>query len=337
MIEFCKRTIGSRLVWLVVCVCINSVGFGQGRQVDEIKVPDPESVTVNASDGVPIRCSYYAGGFIETAGDKKGKPKVEKKPGKEVVPVILLHGWDGRRRNFDELATTLQKRGHAVIVPDLRGHGDSTTVTLANGEVKEIDRDRMRSTDIAGMVRDVEACKQFLLDKNNAAEVNIEQLCVVGADVGAIVAVNWAAYDWSRRQLPAFKQGQDVKALVLISPKYSFKGFSLQKPLLHPIIKRTLSIMLIVGEDDRSAASDANKIHGQLEKMRDDPPENPEERLKKQDLFYLKPNTTLQGTQLINVPSFPLRNNIALFIDLRLVRNSDLFPWMERKNPLGTN
>ncbi len=337
MIGLCKRNSANTLLWLLVSTSIASVGYCQGRTQEELTVPDPETLTVNASDGVPIRCSYYAGGFVETAGDKKDKPKVEKNPGKEVVPVILLHGWDGRRREFDDLATTLQKRGHAIIVPDLRGHGDSTTVTLPNGDVKNIERDRMRSSDIAGMVLDVEACKKFLLDKNNEGELNIEMLCVVGAEVGATVAVNWAAYDWNRRQLPAFKQGRDVKALVLVSPKASFKGFSLQKALAHPIIQKTLSVMLIVGEGDRSAASATKKIHLQLERMREDPPENPEERMKKQDLFYLKPNTTLQGTRLVNVPSLPLKKNIGLFIDLRLVRNSDSFPWMERKSPLGTN
>lgn len=332
-----NRNTGTVLVWLLLCLCMASDGFGQGRKEEDLKVPDPETITVDAKDGVPIRCSYYPGGFVETAGDKKDKPKVEKKPGKEVVPVILLHGWDGRRRDFDELATTLQKRGHAVIVPDLRGHGDSASVLLPNGETKEIDRDRMRSTDMAGLLFDIEACKKFLMDKNNEGQVNIELLCVVGADVGAIAAVNWAAYDWSRRQLPAFKQGQDVKALVLISPMSSFKGFTLQKALAHPIIQKSLSVMLIVGDADRTASRDAKQMHTRLEKMRDDPPENPEERLKKQDLFFLKPNTTLQGTQLINVPSLPLRNNIALFIDLRLVRNADLFPWTERKSPLGTD
>jgi len=302
--------------------------FGQRRSEDEVKIPDPTAVTVETSDGVPIRCSYYPGGFVETPTDNKDKPKIEKKPGKEVVPIILLHGWEGRRRDFDELASSLQKRGHAVMVPDLRGHGDSSRVTLANGETKDIDLARMRSTEIAGMLFDVEAVKKFFFEKNNAGEVNIELLCVVGADVGAIVAVNWAAYDWSRRQLPAFKQGRDVKALVLVSPESSFKGFSLTTALNHPIIQKSMSIMIIVGEDDRSAASDAKTIHSRLERLRtDQDPKNP-------DLVYLKPNTTLQGTQLINVPGLPLRDYIGVFIEQRLVRKSSEFPWTERTSPL---
>ncbi|MEX0820173.1 MAG: alpha/beta fold hydrolase [Pirellulaceae bacterium] len=326
----CYRNVGRNLTIFMVCTCLVSICFGQRRPEDDLKIPDPEAVTVQATDGMSIRCSYYPGGFVETPGDKKDKPKIVKKPGKEVVPVLMLHGWDGRRRDFDELATTLQKQGHAVIVPDLRGHGDSSTIQLANGQIEEIDRDRMRPADMAKMLYDVEAAKKFLLDKNNAGELNIELLCVVGADVGATVAVNWAAYDWSRRQLPAFKQGRDVKALVLVSPKTSHRGLSLNKSLSHPIIQKFLSVMLIVGEGDRDASRDAKSIHSRIEKMRDEPPKE----LEKQDLFYLRPNTTLQGTQLINVPGLPLRQNIGLFIELRLVRKANDFPWMERKNPL---
>ena len=60
----------------------------------------------------------------------------------ESIPVILLHGFKGNRKDFtkeDEgLAWFLQKNlGCAVIVPDLRGHGDSTKVRIANSNRKE--------------------------------------------------------------------------------------------------------------------------------------------------------------------------------------------------------
>ena len=91
--------------------------------------------------------------------------------------------------------------------------------------------------------------------------------------------------------------------------------------------------MLIVGEGDRDAARAAKSIHTRIEKMRDDPPTDPKER----DLFYLKPNTTLQGTRLINAKAFPLRKNIALFIDWRLVRKADNFSWTNRLDPRERN
>ena len=42
---------------------------------------------------------------------------------------------------------------------------------------------------------DMEAVKKFLWERNNAGELNIDKLCVVGAEMGASVAVNFALAD----------------------------------------------------------------------------------------------------------------------------------------------
>ncbi len=326
----CYRNVGRNSLVFLGCTCLASIAFGQRRAEEKLTIPDPQAVTVETSDRISIRCSYYPGGFVEKPGEKKDEPKVEQKPGKEVVPIIMLHGWGGSRRDFDVLASQLQKAGHAIIVPDLRGHGDSSSIQLANGEVKPIDRDRMRPADLAGMLLDVEAAKKFLMDKNNAGDVNIELLCIVGADVGSIIAVNYAAFDWARRQLPAFKQGRDVRALVLISPQESHKGFTLTKALVYPVVQNSLSIMLIVGEQDRTASREAKSIHGRLERQRT-VPTDPRDL----DLVYIRQDAMLQGTQLINVPGLPLRDYIATFIEHRLARKAGDYPWTERKSPLG--
>lgn len=317
------------------CLVLPIQAFAQDEE--DLEVPDPESIVVETKDRVPIHCTYYAGGFMEMPGGKD-KKKVTKKPGKEVVPIIMLHGWEGSRREYDILASGLQKMGHAVIVPDLRGHGSSTAVKLPNGEEKEIKLDRMRRADMeVGFVLDIEAAKKFLLDKNNSGELNIELLCVIGADVGAIAAVNYAAMDWSRKQLPAFKQGRDVKALVLLSPQQSHKGFTLTKSLQHPVVRRDLSLMMIVGAQDKKALASTKSVFSRVEKHHDPPPADPEERLKKQDLFRIETDTLLQGTQLLRARGLNVNAMIARFIDFRLVRKSEDFPWAERPNPFGGN
>ena len=58
--------------------------------------------------------------------------------GPESIPVILLHGFSGKekasRKDFTQeqgLASFLQEKlGCFVIVPDLRGHGDSTKIKV---------------------------------------------------------------------------------------------------------------------------------------------------------------------------------------------------------------
>ena len=54
---------------------------------DELTIPPPKTLTFRTKDFVRIQATYYAGGF------RKSGDKVEEVPGKEVVPVILLHGW----------------------------------------------------------------------------------------------------------------------------------------------------------------------------------------------------------------------------------------------------
>ena len=70
----------------------------------------------------------------------------------------------------------------------------------------------------------MKAVKDFLWERNNAGELNIDKLCVVGAEMGASVALNFALADAldqdSNRVLrPDYKLGRFVKALVLISPE----------------------------------------------------------------------------------------------------------------------
>ena len=61
-----------------------------------------------AFDGTILSATYYRGA-----------------KGKDSVPVVLLHGRGGSRRDFDPIIPALLKEGMAVLVPDIRGHGKS--------------------------------------------------------------------------------------------------------------------------------------------------------------------------------------------------------------------
>ncbi len=161
------------------------------------QLPPPQNITLTTRDGVSLGATFY--------------PSLL---GKEAVPVIMLHQYKGSRNDFKDLAATLQAKGCAVLVPDLRGHGQSTRQQLPNGGEREINVALLRQQDFVAMVdQDLEACKSFLMDKNNAGELNINKLCVIGEEMGAVVGVDWAAWDWHWPRLATGKQGQDVKAL----------------------------------------------------------------------------------------------------------------------------
>jgi predicted alpha/beta-fold hydrolase len=89
---------------------------------DGNEIPKHSIETVKTGDGQILSCRWYP------------SPK-SKDDGKYVVPVIILHHWGGEGIQFDALATLLQQRGHAVIVPDLRGHGNSTTLSRPNEDI----------------------------------------------------------------------------------------------------------------------------------------------------------------------------------------------------------
>jgi pimeloyl-ACP methyl ester carboxylesterase len=292
--------------------------------------PEPEHVWLETKDGWKIHCTYYG----PQEGIRKGSD-----PGKETVPIIMVHGWGGQGSDYSILAEGLQTYGHASIVPDLRGHGRSTSRKLPDGNIKIIKHDDARKfgpLEKDNMYLDIEACKKFLMEKNNDKEVNIEMLCVVGAEAGTIVAANWAAVDWNWPIMPAFKQGQDVKALVLLSPRQTFERMNATKALAHPAIAQKLSILIAVGQNDRRAYGDAKRIHSRLERVRPTPPKDRIEKLRKQDLFFVTAQTNLQGTKLLN-RALPINRNIAGFIDLRLVKKREDLLWAERKNPIGGN
>jgi pimeloyl-ACP methyl ester carboxylesterase len=284
------------------------------------KLPEPEDVPLETKDGVSLMATYYPG----TAK-------------KETIPIIMVHGLDGQRGDFHAMAMYLQGLGHASIVPDLRGHGQSKAQKLPNGATRTIKVDAMNRLELERMMFDLEACKKFLLDQNNKGEVNIEELCVMGSEFGSILAVRWAALDWSAKILPAFKQGQDVKALVLLSPLQTYKGVSLREALVFPPVQTQVAVMLIAGTKDTKATSEAKKIynslHGHHPKVDDD-----DEARKV--VVLLQPETALAGTKLLTtslrLPTWGSPPQaIARFIDLRLVDRKADFPWQERKSPLA--
>ncbi|MGE0606425.1 MAG: alpha/beta hydrolase [Pirellulales bacterium] len=265
------------------------------------ELPEPEDVTLNGSRGVNIVATYYPGMH-----------------GKDTLPVLLLHMHKGSRKDYHELAVALQEVGHAVMVPDLRGHGDSPLYDQKN---VRIEVDKLRREHFQASMEDVELCKRFLMDKNNSGELNIDKLCVVGAEFGAILAVNWTAVDWSAIPLPAMKQGQDVKAVLLLSPKYTMEGVTINDGLKSPALQKEILIGIISGKND----ADARRLDKAFGGFR---PGGSGGKRREQTVFYTQLNTTLEGTKMITAADLNVIPKIRRFIDLVAQKN---IPWQDRK------
>lgn len=292
------------VLWLTVAAAVFGSGLPRATADDKQEKPlPPEEVTLKASDGVSLAATFYPS-----------------RQGKDAAAIVLMHAYRGNRGDFAALALKLQDAGHAVIAPDLRGHGESSPI---DGE--------LRPVDFAAMVRqDLEAVKRFLVDKNNAGELNIERLGVVGVEMGASLAVIWAALDWSWPVLATGKQGQDVKALALVSPEWSFRGMRINDAIAQPNVRSDLSCLIVVGQRNSKLLQEAKRLHNALARYHPTPP--PGEADAKQTLWLKSPRTSLQGTQLMNEKTLKVDQMIVEFVKMRLV--DPPFPWRERKSPL---
>jgi pimeloyl-ACP methyl ester carboxylesterase len=292
------------------------------------RVQPPETVSLVTKDGVHLQLTYFA------SGARKGAPQAQ-----QVTPVVLLHDHKETRAVFNSLAQQLQAFGgganggpsFAAVTVDLRGHGNSVKQVFANGETVDIDASRLRKDDYIAMVTmDMAAVRSFLVGKNDAGELNLNKLCLVGSGMGASVAVNWALQDWSWPPLAVGKQGQDVKALVLISPRWQFNGLTFQLPMRHRQLKQNAAWMLVYGEADGKVAADARRIEKQLERFHPEPAAGTAQESR--SLQIVKLQSTLQGSTLMRQIGAPIEEKIVAFLSEQVGKKQ--IPWTNRRGRL---
>jgi pimeloyl-ACP methyl ester carboxylesterase len=263
--------------------------------------------------------------------------------GKDSIPVILLHDLKGSRQDFLKeggLAPYLhEKLGCAVLAPDLRGHGESTTITSGK-KTETLSAGKLTRQYPLMITQDLQAVKDFLWKKNNAEQLNIDKLCVVGVGMGASVALDFAWYDAMSYGEPTsrpgyygpLKLGRFVKSMVLVTPEWSFPGLRTRQALASPDVRANISVMILVGKDNRALMDDAKRFDEFFAKYHNGPAEDKKET---QTLWLGRLNTNLAGTKLLDEPSLDIPKLIAYFLNLRMVNNPDAkkIVWKERKRP----
>ncbi len=292
-----------------------------------IEIP-PE--TLKTKDGVRLSATYYPGNR-----------------GNKTVPLILIHGWDGDRNDFATLAPYLQQQGYAVLVADLRGHGQSTVREKTPDVTQRIDREKDQVKLFADMLEyDLPLLKAYLRQKNNDGTLNINKLGLIGVDSGAILAAAFAAADWNPRVLRTGKadpQTGDVKAIVLISPPKVKFGMKVQDYLTgkgaNPLWNRSLSALILCGTGGTVDTPDklekqfitAIKKSGGTEtvvaydangqEIKTDKPEK--------KVYAITSKSKLQGAKLIALEGEAEQQTIDVFLQRRL--KTPFYRWNERK------
>ncbi len=175
----------------------------------------------------------------------------------------------------------------------------------------------------------MESVKNFLLTKNNAGELNIERLGVVGVEMGATIAVNWAALDWSWPVLATGKQGQDVKALVLVSPEWSFKGVRISEAIVQPSVQQRTGVLDHHGPPQLEVCGRRKRLNRALARYHPEPARRSREA---DAVLADAPHEPAGNAVDERKDASTCEQMIVEFVELRLLKPD--FAWRDRQAPL---
>ncbi|MFM8286738.1 MAG: alpha/beta hydrolase [Planctomycetaceae bacterium] len=256
-----RRVLFTGLVVLHAGLAMPALAWAQAKTGESAGKNEPVNVVLRTKDNLALKATYY-----------------QSSRGKDAAVVVLLHMRDGNRfiwQSEGGFANRLHKEGYAVLTVDLRGHGESRgdgAAGAAQGD-KKARRDLKKGDLVAMYEGDMEAVNKFLLERHQAEEFNMNKTAFVGPEMGATVAVYAAFRDWNKppyadapvdsgRQTP---RGQNVRALVLISPQQNLQGLGLAQPLKGlgaPILG--VSCLVAVAQKDAQDKGQAKKTYDQV-------------------------------------------------------------------------
>lgn len=174
----------------------------------------PTQVSLTTADGVALHAAWGA-------------------PSKATRGVVFVHMSGRSKEDWQLVADKLYRAGVQVLTVDLRGHGANAT-PVAAGALPP-------TPDYAAMVGDVRAAVAFLRAKG------VTHVTLVGAELGANLAVNVAADDPGIVDLVLLSPGVDVKGVIASDAVRRYGD----RPLL-----------IVASQDDTYAARSASVLAG---------------------------------------------------------------------------
>ena len=153
------------LLWCALGLVFFFLGLGSKRREDE-NVPAKNSLFEKRADNKTLQAGYkwfdetYKQSVTIPARDKKKNlHAVEfRNPSNSNTWAICIHGWTNVKREMGTLGRVYYERGYNVLIPELRGHGDSESRFVTMGWM-----DRLDITDwIYHLVRENPNCRIIL-------------------------------------------------------------------------------------------------------------------------------------------------------------------------------
>ena len=305
------------IAWCVVAVLAISCSSLPAQQSNSRAGKEDHTLS-SARDSWPIHVTYYPSRLKENA-----------------AVVVLLHMKGGSRLVWTRkggLAEALQSQGFAVIAADLRKHGQSklaggAAAAKKKGRKKGGDSNLTRRDYALMVISDMEAIKKFVSAEHTKKRLNMRKLAVVGAGMSSPVAVVFSANDWLKKphnDAPTLAaktpRGQDVRALVLLSPQGSLPGMTINRPMKY--LKGKAAFLVCVGDrKSRVPVADANRVYNFLKPISEDP----ETRINWINTFPVQ----LQGTGLLG-KRIGVEDVVLAFLKKYVGDLKD--PWKDRRS-----
>lgn len=157
---------------------------------------------------------------------------------KDAAPaVLLLHQVGGSKSDWGALPAELHAHGFSVLALDFRGHGES--VAQAG---RRLNPDDFADKDWRALSGDVLGAVEWLARQPS---VDSGHLCLVGASIGANLALTEGAVD------------KRVRTVVLLSPGLDYKGIKTERAMEK---WGTRPVLLLASESDTYSASSVNRL-----------------------------------------------------------------------------
>jgi pimeloyl-ACP methyl ester carboxylesterase len=347
------RRIGGGWQWTAgfVVLAFALSGLSQTPPGGAAKSPSPSApaepgsetrVPITTADGVELDGTYFR----------------SQKPGRDAPCIILVHkfGADRSKTDWINLARALQAAefAPAVLTFDLRGHGNSTQLSNAplfwsypfnrngirNGGPKKtiIDQKDFKPSYFPYVVNDLAAARRFFEQKNDAGEVNVHSLMVIGAQEGADLGFLFIAAEYSRiyrigvtalqSNGTPYNAGEDIAAGVWLSmstqpampagaPRFDTSAWIKSWPNM----KEKTPMCFIFGEKDMKAKNDSDAVFRSLTG-------NGAEK-KFDDLHPIR-GTDLAGPALLGQPGLEVPQYVVKYCQ-KVMTDRRAKPWTEVK------
>ena len=347
-----RRLIRAIGCWGFAALVVLSLGtrlLAQDKKDKEKQVED--RTILSPGDGWPLKLTYY-----RSAG------------GKESPVVILLHMKGESRLTWtapNGFAEQLHGKGFAVIALDMRKHGQSKPGAEDDDPAKPAAKksspgSELKPIDYPLMVRDLEGVKKLIFEEHQNEKLNMRKTAIVAPTMSAAIAITFAAADWQKAPYDdaanvasRTPRGQDVQAMVFLSPETTLPGVPAHQVVSH-LRGTPMSALVMVGGADKEDKEQAKKLFQQLGgdpakteapkkkaetkkggKEAEKESEKASEKKGDERLFYLPlKNVKLRGTDLLGKNLITEEAMSDFLSDHLKALKGPAYEWRDRQSPL---